>query len=464
MVTTKIFRKISHLVTMNQNRDELMHIDLYVRNGFVEAIVPSTEPQLFPVDEVVNLEGYIILPGLINTHHHFFQTLTRVVPAAQDANLFSWLKTLYPIWRNLTPECIYVSTQIALIELALTGCTTASDHLYIYPNGVSLDDEISGANQVGLRLHASRGSMSLGESKGGLPPDDLVEDENFILNESVRLIEKYHNHTPGSMIEIVIAPCSPFSVSTDLMRESAQLARDYGVHMHTHLAETKDEENYCLRNYGERPVDFMKQLNWLGDDVWFAHSVFINQNEIDIFAKSGCGVAHCPSSNMRLSSGIAPIKAMRKAGVKIGIGVDGSASNDSSHMLNEVRQAMLVSRLDSAMRNLTENDTQNDDTLLSSRQVLEMATIGGAAVLGRKDIGSIEPGKCADFFGVKLDKLAFAGALHDPLSALIFCGPVYADITVVGGNIIVKDSFIQTVNAEELIKKQNQLAKQLLQC
>lgn len=462
MMNTKLFRGISYLVTMNRNREELINVDLYVREGLIEDVVPSNNPSKYPVDEVIDLKGYIVLPGFINTHHHFYQTLTRVIPAAQNSGLFNWLKTLYPIWKNLTPECVYISTQIALSELALTGCTTASDHLYIYPNGVRLEDEIAGAQEIGLRLHASRGSMSLGESKGGLPPDDVVEDEDDILNDSVRVIEKYHDKSPGSMLQIVIAPCSPFSVSPNLMKESASLARTYGAQLHTHLAETWDEEKYCISSYGMRPVDFIKNLNWVGHDVWFAHAVYVNQKEINLFSQTGCGVAHCPSSNMRLASGIAPIKAMLTSGVNVGLGVDGSASNDSSHMLNEVRQSLLISRLESAIKTPTENDDLGDEELLSARQALEMATVHGAAVLGRNDIGSIEPGKCADFFAVKLDQLEFAGALHDPVSALVFCGPAKVDMTVVGGNFIVKDGRIQKVDLEKLIRKHNQLSEQLV--
>ena len=296
-------------------------------------------------DEVLDLKGHVVLPGLVNTHHHFYQTLTRAVPAAQDANLFNWLKTLYPIWARIQPEDIFISTSTALTELALSGCTTASDHLYLFPNGSKLDDEIAAASEIGLRIHASRGSMSLGESKGGLPPDSVVDTEDNILKDSQRLIEKYHDAKPGSMVQIVLAPCSPFSVTTDLMKQSAKLAREYGVHLHTHLAETEDEEQFCMQMFGHRPVGYMQEVDWVGDDVWFAHAVWVNDEEIKVFAKHNCGVAHCPTSNMRLASGIAPIKEYRKAGVNVGLGVDGSASNDGSHLLAEVRNAMLLSRV-----------------------------------------------------------------------------------------------------------------------
>lgn len=450
---------------MNCNRDELKNVNLIIKDGFIEAVVPCTPTQLEQepqYDEVHDMSGYLVMPGLVNTHHHFFQTLTRVVPGAQNSGLFDWLKTLYPIWNQLTPECIFVSTQIALAELALSGCTTAADHLYVYPNGIQLDDEIHGAHEVGLRIHASRGSMSLGESKGGLPPDDIVENEKFILDDSIRLIEKYHNSSPGSMVHIVIAPCSPFSISYELMQESRDLARHYGTHLHTHLAETKDEENYCLSKFAVRPVEMMKQLDWIGNDVWFAHTVFVNKKEIDLFSRTGCGVAHCPTSNMRLSSGIAPIKAMLNKGINVGLGVDGSASNDSSHMLNEVKNAMLLSRLESALDFSIINGVPQENPLMTARQALEMATIGGASVLGRKDIGSLETGKCADFIAINLSKIQFAGAMHDPVSAVVFCGPLDIDATVVGGNFIVKDSQLQTINLESLIKNHNKLSKRLM--
>jgi cytosine/adenosine deaminase-related metal-dependent hydrolase len=398
---------------------------------------------------------------LINTHHHFYQTLTRAVPAAQNANLFNWLKTLYPIWASLTPEDVFVSTQTALSELALSGCTTASDHLYIFPNGSRLDDEIEAAREVGLRIHASRGSMSVGESQGGLPPDSVVETEDAILADSARLIERYQDDQKGAMVQVVLAPCSPFSVSQDLMKETAKLARHHHVHLHTHLAETQDEEQYTQENFGLRPVAWMETLGWLGEDVWYAHSVHVNEEEIANYAAKGCGVAHCPSSNMRLASGIAPITKMLTSGVKVGLGVDGSASNDSSHMLAEARQAMLLSRLDAGMRGASLSGDEAP-TLMTARQTLEIATRGGAAVLGRDDIGSLEVGKCADFFAVDLNQLDFAGGLHDPLASLVFCAPAKADYTVVGGNFIVKEGQMQTVELPRLVEKHNRAANRLL--
>ena len=389
-------------------------------------------------DEYLDLTDHLVLPGLINTHHHFYQTLTRAVPAAQDANLFNWLKTLYPIWGRMTSPEIQISTKTALAELALSGCTAASDHLYLFPNGSSLDDEIQAAGEMGMRLHASRGSMSLGESDGGLPPDHVVQPETEILKDSQRLIETYHDPNPGSVVQIVLAPCSPFSVTADLMRESAALAREYGVRLHTHLAETEDEESFCVEAFGHRPVAYMETLNWVGPDVWFAHSVHVNDQEMDLYAHTGCGVAHCPSSNMRLASGIAPVLKMVGAGVKVGLGVDGSASNDSSSLLAEMRQAMLLARLDAGLRGAS---LSLDDAppLMTARQAIELATRGSASVLGRNDLGSLEPGKCADFFAVDLNRLEYTGALHDPVAAVAFCAPLQVDYTVVGGKYVVKD-------------------------
>jgi len=452
--------KSAYLVTMDDHQREIPQGGLFIRDGFIEQVAPLAElPQA--ADEVLDLREHILLPGLVNTHHHFYQTLTRAVPAAQDANLFNWLKTLYPIWARLCPEDIYLSTQTALTELALSGCTTAADHLYLFPNGSRLDDEIAAAREVGLRLHASRGSMSLGESKGGLPPDSVVEEEEAILRDSQRLIEQYHQPAPGAMIQIVLAPCSPFSVTPQLMRESAALARAYGVHLHTHLAETEDEEDFCLQKFGKRPVSYMQELGWIGEDVWFAHAVWVNQEEIEVFARHGCGVAHCPTSNMRLASGIAPIQEYLEAGVKVGLGVDGSASNDSSHMLAEARQAMLLARVREGLRGFSRS---NDPSrrLLTARQALWLGTRGGAAVLGRSDIGSLEAGECADFFAIRLDRLEYAGALHDPLAAVVFCQPLRVDYTVVGGRVIVREGRMVTVDEERLIEQHNRAARRLL--
>lgn len=453
--------KNAYLVTMDDRQREIPDGGLFIRGGFIEEVAPVSELRNQTADEVLDLRGHVLLPGLVNTHHHFYQTLTRAVPAAQDANLFNWLKTLYPIWARLTPEDIFVSTQTALSELALSGCTTASDHLYLFPNGSRLDDEIAAASEIGLRLHASRGSMSLSEKDGGLPPDSVVDSENSILKDSQRLIQKYHDPKPGAMTQIVLAPCSPFSVTTDLMKESAKLAREYGVHLHTHLAETEDEEQFCMQMFGHRPVGYMQEVGWVGGDVWFAHAVWVNDAEIKVFAEQNCGVAHCPHSNMRLASGIAPIKEYRKAGVNVGIGVDGSASNDGSHLLAEVRQAMLLSRVKEGITGFSLSNDPNRK-LMTGREALYLGTRGGAAVLGRSDIGSLEIGKCADFFAVDLNRLEFAG-MHDPVSAIVFGQPVRVDYTVVGGKFIVKEGQLATANERQLVEKHNKASKRLLQ-
>src|SRR5690349_306846 len=456
---TTLLIKNAYIATMDDHQREIPEGGLFIRDGFIEKVgslnaLPNT------ADEVLDLSGHVVLPGLINTHHHFYQTLTRAVPAAQDANLFNWLKTLYPIWASIQPDDIFISTQTALAELALSGCTTASDHLYLYPNGSKLDDEIAAASEIGLRFQASRGSMSLGESKGGLPPDSVCDDEDSILKDSQRLIERYHDANPGAFVQIVLAPCSPFSVTSDLMKQSAKLARQYGVHLHTHLAETEDEEQFCLQKFGHRPVGYMQEVDWVGDDVWFAHAVWVNDEEIQVFAKHNCGVAHCPTSNMRLASGIAPVKEYRAAGVNVGLGVDGSASNDGSHLLAEIRNAMLVSRV---KEGLTGYSLSNDPNrkLMTAREALYLGTRGGAAVGGRNDIGSLERGKCADFFALDLNRIGFTG-MHDPVSAIVFGQPVNADYTVVGGKFIVKEGELCTVDEGKLIEKHNQAAKRLL--
>ncbi len=460
--------KNAYIVTMDDHQREIPDGGLFIRRGLIEKVGSMSElPDT--ADEVLDLKSHIVLPGLVNTHHHFYQTLTRAVPAAQDANLFNWLKTLYPIWARLTPEDIFISTQTALAELALSGCTTASDHLYLFPNGSKLDDEIAAASEIGVRLQASRGSMSLGESQGGLPPDSVVDAEDSILKDSQRLIEKYHDSKLGAMVQIILAPCSPFSVTGDLMRESAKLAREYGVHLHTHLAETEDEERFCLQKFGHRPVDYMQEVGWVGSDVWFAHAVWVNDEEIKVFAEHNCGVAHCPTSNMRLASGIAPIKGYLAAGVNVGLGVDGSASNDSSHLLAEVRQAMLLARLREGITGFSLSSSPSPSgrgegvrALMTAREALRLGTRGGADVLGRTDIGSLESGKCADFTAINLNRLDYAGALHDPVSAVVFCQPRRVDYTVVGGKFVVKQGQLVSVDEVELVTRHNKAAKRLV--
>lgn len=455
---TLLVRNAAIVVTMDDTRRELADAGLFIRDGWIEQVGP-TEALPASADEILDLRGHLVLPGLINTHHHLYQTLTRAVPAAQDAGLFAWLKTLYPIWARLRPEDLRISTTLGLAELALSGCTTASDHLYLYPNGCRLDDAIESALAVGLRFHASRGSMSLGESQGGLPPDSVVEAPAAIEKDTRRLIETYHDARPGAMLRVVVAPCSPFSVTPDLMRQSAALARAYGVHLHTHLAETLDEEAFCQEQFGRRPLAYAEDLDWSGPDVWFAHAVHINADEVVRMARAGMGVAHCPSSNMRLSSGIAPLRRYRAAGVRVGLGVDGSASNDGSHLLAEARQAMLLSRLGQAVAPAIDDHPH----LLTARQALEVATLGGARVLGRPDLGSLEPGKCADFVAIRLDRLAYSGALHDPVAAIVFCAPATVDVNYVHGRAVVREGRLLSADLPAVIEAHNRAARRLVE-
>jgi cytosine/adenosine deaminase-related metal-dependent hydrolase len=388
---------------------------------------------------------------MVNTHHHLFQNLTRVVPPAQNAPLFGWLQTLYPVWSHLGPEHIYWSTVLGLAELALSGCTTSSDHLYLYPNGAKLDDSMAAAADIGVRFHGTRGSMSIGESKGGLPPDNLCEDEAAILADSQRVVEAFHNPARHAMQRVALAPCSPFSVSMDLMRETADMARALGVGLHTHLAENVEDIDYSLAQFGMRPGDYAEAVGWTGDDVWHAHCVQLDAAEIDLFARTGTGVAHCPCSNMRLASGIAPVRSMIDQGVKVGIGVDGSASNDSGHMLNEVRQAMLLQRV-----------CKDGDTL-NARQTLALATRGGAAVLGRDDIGILAPGYAADITAFDRRTIDFAGSDWDPLASLLFCGPVKANHTVINGRHVVANGQLATMDMGQILERHAAMAYDLMQ-
>ena len=397
----------------------------------------------------------VALPGLINTHHHMYQSLTRALPGAQDAELFAWLRRLYPVWAGLTPEMIRVSTLTAMAELILSGCTTSSDHLYLYPNGARLDDSIEAAAQIGMRFHAARGSMSVGESQGGLPPDRLVEDEDTILKDTQRLIETWHDPARHAMLRIVVAPCSPFSVSRSLMREAARLARAYGVSLHTHLAENDNDVAYSCEKFGMTPAAYAESLGWTGADVWHAHCVKLDEAGIDLFARTGTGVAHCPCSNMRLASGIAPIPAMRRAGVPVGLGVDGSASNDAAHLLGEARQAMLLARVGC--------QPQAEPAAMSARQALELATLGGARVLGRDDIGALAPGMSADLVAFPLDTLALAGAaVHDPVAALVFCAPQQVRYAIINGKPVVAEGQLLPLELPALIADHNRLARQLI--
>jgi 8-oxoguanine deaminase len=462
-MSTLLVKNTAVLVTLDDQRREIANGGLYVVDNVIQQVGPTADLPA-AADTVLDLAGHVVLPGLVNTHHHLYQTLTRVL--AQDADLFTWLKTLYPIWANLTDEAIYVSTLTGLAELALSGCTTSSDHLYIFPNDCTLDSQIRAAQEIGVRFHAARGSMSLGESKGGLPPDRVTEDEAFILKDSQRLIETYHDASRHAMMRIVLAPCSPFSVTPDLMRESARLARAYGVRLHTHLAETLEEEEFCLATFGHRPVPYVESLGWTGDDVWHAHCVHMSESEISLFGRTGTGVAHCPSSNMRLASGIAAVPAMRRAGVPVGLGVDGSASNDGSHLFTEARQAMLLQRV-APDRYLSEapggrGGFGGQPDAMTAREALEIATRGGAAVLGRDDIGYLAPGMSADFIAVNMNQVAFAGAGHDPVAAMVLCQPPGVDWSVINGKVVVENGRLTTINLPANLEKHNRIAAQMV--
>ena len=454
-MATLLARNADVLVTMDAGRRELRGAGLYAVDGFIRQVGATAD--LPPTaDVVLDLRGQIVLPGLVNTHHHLNQTLTRAFPAAQDAGLFGWLAAQYPAWTRIDAEASRVSTLVGLAELALSGCTTAFDHTYLYQSGNSVDVQVEAARDLGIRFHASRGSMSVGRSKGGLPPDEAVEDEASILKDSERVIERFHDPCPGAMTRVVLAPCAPFSVSADLLRDSAALGRARGVRLHTHLAETLDEERYTLERFGVRPVEWMDRLGWVAGDVWYAHAVHVSDAEITRFARAGCAVAHCPSSNMRLASGIAPVKKYLAAGVSVGLGVDGSASNDSSNLLLEARQAMLLARLARGLRGDAAGAPAGE--WMSAREALELATLGGARVLGRDDVGSLETGKCADFFSLDLGSIEYAGALHDPVAATVFCAPTRARYTVVHGRVVVEDGRVATVDMGPVVERHNRLA------
>ena len=461
------------IATQDQARSELRDASIFIRDHLIEFIGPASElPPQFKedADEVIDARHHLVTPGLVNTHHHMVQSLTRAIPAVQDAELFAWLRGLYPIWAGLTPEMVFVSTQVAMAELLMSGCTTSSDHLYIYPNGVRLDDSIAAAQQIGMRFMASRGSMSVGQSQGGLPPDRVVEREDAILKDTQRLIETFHDAAHGAMLNVAVAPCSPFSVSRELMRESAALARAHKVRLHTHLAENDHDIAYTREKFNCTPTEYAQDLGWLGDDVWHAHCVKLDAQGISLFAASRTGVAHCPCSNMRLASGIAPIRKMLDAGVPVGLGVDGSASNDAAHMLNEARQALLLARVGRAMQ---APETRGGKTFfgcdlgpaeMTVRDVLAMATRGGAQVLGRSDIGHLAVGMCADLALFDLRTLGFAGgAVHDPVGSLMLCASAQAAYTIVNGRVVVRQGRLATVDLRPLIERHNKLAIQLAQ-
>lgn len=460
-----LIKNATCVATFDDARTELKNASVFIRGNRIEAVGPADA--LPPTaDEVIDARGHLVVPGLVNTHHHMYQSLTRAIPGVQDAELFSWLRGLYPIWAGLTPEMVKVSTQLAMAELLLSGCTTSSDHLYIYPNGVRLDDSIEAAQQIGMRFVATRGSMSVGQSAGGLPPDSVVENEAAILKDSQRLIETWHDAQPGAMVQVALAPCSPFSVSPDLMRESAALARSFkfdgksqGVRLHTHLAENDHDIAYSREKFNRTPAQYAQDLGWVGDDVWHAHCVKLDDEGISLFAATRTGVAHCPCSNMRLASGIARVRRMVDAGVPVGLGVDGSASNDGAHMVNEARQAMLLARVGRALEPF---GCDHGPAEMTARDALALATRGGAEVLGRRDIGQLTPGLCADLALFDLRTLGFAGgAVHDPVASLLLCASPQAAYTVVNGRVVVREGRLATLELEPLVERHNALALQL---
>lgn len=449
-MATILLKNIGHLVTMDDSRREIKDGAVLIRDNVIISVGTTAELEHHAADEVRSLPNHVVLPGLVNTHHHMFQNLTRAI--AQEHELFGWLTTLYQIWRGLTPAMIYTSAKLAMTELILSGCTTSSDHLYLYLNGALIDDEIRAATDIGFRFHPTRGSMSVGESKGGLPPDDLVQDEALILRDTQRAIETFHDNNRYSMLRMGVAPTAPFNVSQDLMREAAALARSYaGVRLHTHLAENINDILYSEEKFGMRPGQYAESVGWLGDDVWHAHCVQLDSAEIDLFAHTHTGVAHCPCSNMRLASGIAPVRQMLARGVRVGLGVDGSASNDSGHLLNEARQAMLLQRV-----------AEPNPAAMSARQALEVATRGGAAVLGRDDIGQIREGYAADIVGWRTDTLNFTGAWHDVAAGLLFGTSQNVDFSIINGKTIVQDSHMVGVDLPMLIEQHTQFSKTLI--
>jgi 8-oxoguanine deaminase len=474
--STLLIHNANCIATQDDARRELRDASVFVRGNLIEyvGLAEDLPVQLRDAaDEVIDARHHLVTPGLVNTHHHMFQSLTRAVPAVQDAELFGWLRGLYPIWAGLTPDMVHVSTQVAMAELLLSGCTTSSDHLYIFPNGCRLDDSIDAARAIGMRFTAARGSMSVGQSQGGLPPDGLVEQEDFILHDSERLIGRFHDASHGSMTHVALAPCSPFSVSRDLMAESARLARLHHVRLHTHLAENDHDIAYTRERFNCTPAEYAESLGWLGQDVWHAHCVKLDDFGIARFAASRTGVAHCPCSNMRLASGIAPVRKMLDAGVPVGLGVDGSASNDGAHMVGEARQAMLLARVGRAMAPPEIRQTASGaqtffgcdlgPSEMTARDALWLATRGGAQVLGRSDVGHLAPGMCADLALFDLRAPGFAGgAVHDPVGSLILCASAQAAWTLVNGRVVVRSGQLVSLDLPPLVERHNRLASQLL--
>lgn len=451
---TLLLTNATVMATMDDEHRELANGWLLIRGNRIEALGTGTDrPADLKADQTLDMTGHVVMPGLVNTHHHMFQSLTRVLPAAQDAELFDWLSALFPVWRNITPEMQRAASRTAMAELILSGCTTAADHAYLHVNGITLDDSVQAALEMGIRFHGARGAMSLGQSQGGLPPDALVEaDEQAILKDMQRVIETHHDHRPDAMIRIALAPCSPFTVTTDLMREAAALARSYKVGLHTHTAENSKDLAFSKERYGMTPTEFTEAVGWVGEDVWHAHCVHLDDPGIALFARTGTGVAHCPCSNMRLASGIAPVRKMLNAGVKVGLGVDGSASNDSGNLLDEARLAMLSARV-----------RDQEPGALSAREALRLATRGGADVLGRGDaIGRLQAGYCADLIAFRTDDISLAGGQVDPLAALVFCTPPRVAWSIINGRIVVKEGELMTRSLPEIIAEQNRMARVLV--
>jgi 8-oxoguanine deaminase len=448
MTRTLLLKNADVLVTMDETRREIAGGGVYIEDNRIMA-VGDTASLPATADEVIDLSGHVLMPGLVNTHHHMFQCLTRATPGGQDAELFGWLKAHYPIWARITPEMFHVAAKTAMAELMLSGCTTTSDHQYLYVNGATLEQAIEAAADLGVRFHAARGAMSVGESQGGLPPDAIVEQEDAVLAEMQRLIERWHDPAFGAMLRIVLAPCSPFTVSDDLMIQSRDLARSYGVSLHTHLAENDNDVAYSIARYGKTPTQYVEDLEWVGRDVWHAHCVKLDEPGIRLFGRTGTGVAHCPCSNMRLASGIAPIRRMRAERVPVGLGVDGSASADAGHLLAEARQAMLVARVGGG------------PAALSARDALEIATLGGAKVLNRDDIGAIRPGMAADMVAFDLRTLDFAGQ-QDPVAALVFCTPAKVNWSVINGRVVVREGQLAGLDLRTHVARHNLLAAKLI--
>ncbi|MCF7823007.1 MAG: 8-oxoguanine deaminase [Candidatus Marinimicrobia bacterium] len=439
------------IATMNDEQNEIAGGHIYIEDGVIKSIGP--EPGTFKADEVIDAKTMVVTPGFVNTHHHLYQTLTRNIPLMQDQELFPWLKNHYELWREITTEAIEVSTRVGLLELMKSGVTCSSDHLYLFPSQASpelIDAEIGSARSLGIRFQPTRGSMSLGQRLGGLPPDDVVQTEATIQKDTERLVARYHDTSVGAMTRISLAPCSPFSVTPELMKQTASYARDNQLQIHTHLAETLDEEKFCLEKFGSRPVGLMKELEWLSSNSWYAHAVHLNDSEIMTMGSKKVGISHCPSSNMRLGSGIARIKELIDAGVNVSLGVDGSASNDSGDMLLEMRNAMLLSRL------------RNQEFWLTARDVLRMATRGGAAVLGRDDIGEISVGKQADLALFDMSGLSQAGGMSDPVAALVFTThrkPV--EYLIVQGSILLRQGE-SGLDEYKLTSEHNRIAETML--